>query len=88
MLYLFPVLRDRPELGLRVGQLLAYDPHDPAGAWSRTERVIVDPGAMLDALMSGDLGGVIPPQLVQAATPRLSSRPVLRLLRSAGPRRA
>lgn len=87
MLYLFTVLHDRPDLGVRAGEMIAYDPRDPDGAFSVTRRFAPDPGAVLAAFMAGDLGGEIPPQLVQEAERQpsaspLTSRPALRLLRA------
>jgi hypothetical protein len=87
MLYVFPVLRDRPDLGVKAGEVIAYDPRDTAGPWSRTERITPDHGAILAALNAGDLGGEIPPQLLREAPPPLEARGVLRLLRTRAHRR-
>ena len=85
MLYRFDVRVDLPDLHLRAGDSVTYDPANAAEPFFVHRPARLDPGALLAALNDGAVEGVIPPQLVTVAAPRSPER-VLRLLPRRGTR--
>lgn len=52
--YAFNATRDIPELGVRVGDVLVYNPSHAAQPWS-LHRAVLGPGSVLHALNEGAL---------------------------------
>lgn len=74
--YLMVVRRDVPELGLAAGDVLRYDPADPAHHWTHHRRRSFDPGAVLQQVNEGALeqidimpAGVSPSSRIPAPSP-------------------
>lgn len=94
MRYHFHVERDLPDLGLRLGDCVSFDPSD-AEPYIIHRPYPANPGALLAAMNEGAISGTIPPQLLRphpsadAFAGASSVRPALRLVPpSKGRRRA
>jgi len=67
----FNATRDIPELGVRIGDILVYNPSQPAQPWS-LHRAVLGPGSVLHALNEGALEPIdvpIPAVLASSLTP-------------------
>lgn len=55
MIYRLRVLCDLPQMDLRAGDILGYDPADPAEPYTVCRAISPDPGAVLAAYVDGAL---------------------------------